>query len=50
MNKKLYAAKNSILNQKKFYVFLITILVVGIIAGIIFIFFLNETDKTQVTK
>lgn len=50
MNKKLYAAKNSILSQKKFYVFLITIMLVGIVSGIIFVFFLNETDKTEVTK
>lgn len=50
MNKKIYAAKNSILNQKKFYVFLITIMLVGIISGIIFVFFLNNNDKTEVTK
>lgn len=48
MNKKIYAAKNSILKQKKFYFFLITLMVIGIISGIVFIFFLNESDTKEV--
>lgn len=48
MNKKIYDAKNSILRQKKFYVFLITLMVIGLISGIVFIFFLNDSDKKQI--
>lgn len=50
MNKKIYAAKKSIIMQKKFYLFLITLMTTGIIAGIIFIFFLNKNDKSNVTQ
>ena len=48
MNKKIYAAKNSILKQKKFYFFLATLMVIGIISGMVFIFFLNESDTKEV--
>ena len=50
MNKKLHTAKNMVLSQKKFYIFLITIMLMGIISGIIFVFFLNQSDKKEVTK
>jgi len=50
MNKKIYAAKNSIVRQKKFYVFLITLILIGIIAGIVFIFFINKSDKQSVVE
>lgn len=48
MNRKLNVAKNEYLKQKKFYVFLLTFILVGIISGIIFIFFINESDKINV--
>lgn len=50
MNKKIYAAKKSIIMQKKFYLFLITLMTTGFIAGIIFIFFLNKNDKSIVAQ
>lgn len=50
MNRRIYQAKNHIIRQKKFYVFLIALLVVGFISGAIFVFFLNETDKKDVIK
>ena len=48
MNKKIYAAKNGIIKQKKYYMFLITLMLVGIIAGIIFIFFVDESNKKNI--
>lgn len=48
MNKRIYQAKNHIIRQKKFYVFLIALLVIGFISGALFIFFLNETDKHDI--
>ena len=48
MNKKMYIAKNSFLKQKKFYVFLISLMLVGIISGIVLVFFLKDNDKKNV--
>ena len=48
MNKIMKKAKQSITNQKKKYLFLTTILIVGIISGIIFIFFISKEDKSLV--
>ncbi|MDD6879203.1 MAG: stage II sporulation protein M [bacterium] len=48
MNKTIYNAKNMLIKQKKIYVFLITLILIGIISGIVFIFFLNKADKTTV--
>lgn len=40
--------KSSIISQKKKYLFLIAITVVGIISGILFIFFISKEDKSLV--
>ena len=48
MNKIMKKVKQSITNQKKKYLFLTTILIVGIISGIIFIFFISKEDKSLV--
>lgn len=47
MNNKLYAAKNSIIKQKKLYRIIITLMVFGIISGILFIFFISKESKTK---
>lgn len=48
MNKKIYAAKNSILKQKKFYAFLATLMLIGITFGVVLVFFLKDNDKKNV--
>ena len=48
MNKKLTKIKNIILPSKKTNYFIITILILGIISGSVFLMVLNETDKTSV--
>lgn len=48
MNKIMNKAKQSITSQKKKYIFLITVLVVGMISGILFIFFISKEDKSLV--
>ena len=48
MNKRIYQAKNHIIRQKKFYIFLIGLVLVGFISGALFIFFLNEADKKDI--
>ena len=48
MNKIIKKAKNNVINQKKKYLFLITIMTIGIISGIIFIFFISKEDKSLV--
>lgn len=48
MNNKLYAAKNSIIKQKKLYRIIITLMIFGIISGILFIFFISKESKTKV--
>lgn len=50
MNKKIIKAKDAILRQKKFYVFLITLMFIGFISGIIFIFFTSNDNKTNIIK
>lgn len=50
MNKIINKAKNNVLNQKKKYLFLSVILLIGIISGIIFIFFISKTDKQLVKE
>lgn len=50
MNRRIYQAKNHIIRQKKFYVFLIALLVVGFISGAIFVLFLNDADKKDITN
>lgn len=47
MNNKLYAAKNSIIKQKKLYRIIITLMLFGIISGILFIFFISKESKTK---
>lgn len=47
MNNKLYAAKNSIIKQKKLYRIIITLMIFGIISGILFIFFISKESKTK---
>lgn len=46
MNNKLYAAKNSIIKQK-LYRIIITLMIFGIISGILFIFFISKESKTK---
>lgn len=50
MNKTFITTKNALLKQKKFYIFLITLILIGIISGIVFVFFLNKVDKTTVVS
>lgn len=50
MNKVIMKAKNNVVNQKKKYLFLSTIMSIGIISGIIFIFFISEEDKSLVKQ
>lgn len=47
MNNKLYAAKNSIIKQKKLYRIIIRLMIFGIISGILFIFFISKESKTK---
>ena len=47
MNNRLYAAKNSIIKQKKLYRIIITLMLFGIISGILFIFFISKESKTK---
>lgn len=47
MNNKLYAAKNSIIKQKKLYRIIITLMLFGIISGILFIIFISKESKTK---
>lgn len=47
MNNKLYAAKSSIIKQKKLYRIIITLMLFGIISGILFIFFISKESKTK---
>ena len=47
MNNKLYAAKNSIIKQKKLYRIIITLMIFGIISGILFIFIISKESKTK---
>lgn len=47
MNNKLYAAKNSIIKQKKLYRIIITLMIFGIISGILFIFYISKESKTK---
>lgn len=42
--------KNSILKQKKLYLFLIGLMVTGLVAGILFWFVISKEDKLLVTK
>lgn len=48
MNKVIVKAKNNIISQKQKYLFLIVIGLIGIISGILFIFFISKTDKSLV--
>lgn len=48
MNKIMNKAKQNITNQKKKYLFLSTIILIGIISGLIFIFFISKEDKSLV--
>ena len=50
MNKIINKAKTSITNQKKKYLFLTTILLIGMISGILFIFFISKSDKSLVKE
>lgn len=38
--------KDKLLNQKKKYLFLLIIMIIGIISGILFLFFISKDDKT----
>lgn len=48
MNKIMNKAKKNITMQKKKYLFLATIVLIGIISGILFIFFISKEDKSLV--
>ena len=48
MNKKIYVARNAVLRQKKFYLALITIMLLGFISGIVFMFFIDKDSKKTV--
>ncbi len=50
MNLGIKRTKNNIMKQKKLYLFLIGLVIVGIIAGILFWFVINNEDKLLVTK
>lgn len=50
MNKIINKAKKSITDQKKKYLFLSVIMLVGIISGILFIFFISKEDKSLVKQ
>lgn len=50
MKKIVKKAKTNVINQKRKYLFLITIMTIGIISGIIFIFFLSKEDKLLVKE
>lgn len=50
MNKKIVKAKDAFLRQKKFYMFLVTLMLIGFISGIIFIFFTSASNKANITK
>ena len=41
---------NSILNQKKKYMFLTIVLLIGVMTGIIFIFFIFDKDKDLIKR
>lgn len=48
MNKIIKRTRNNIIDQKKKYLFLATIIIVGIISGFIFMFFISKEDKSLV--
>jgi len=48
MNIGIMKAKNSIMSQRKLYLFLIGLIIVGLISGILFLFAINDTDKSLV--
>ncbi len=50
MNLGIKRTKNNIIKQKKLYLFLIGLVIVGVIAGILFWFVINNEDKLLVTK
>ena len=50
MNRIVNRTKNHIEIQKKKYVFLLSIILIGIISGILFILFINKEDKLLVRK
>lgn len=50
MNKIMNKAKINITNQKKKYVFLSVIMLIGIISGLLFIFFISNEDKSLVEE
>lgn len=50
MNKAINQAKNSIVNQKKRYVLLIVLTIIGIITGIIFTTILSKIDQNLVNN
>lgn len=50
MNRAMNKAKKNIISQKKKYVFLAVIMLIGLISGIIFMFFISKADKSLITK
>lgn len=48
MNQVIVKAKKNITSQKKKYLFLMVITLIGIISGILFIYFISKTDKSFV--
>lgn len=48
MNRIINRAKKNITAQKKKYLFLVTIILIGIISGFLFIFFISKEDKSLV--
>ena len=50
MNKLFSRLKSSTIKGKKLYLFLLTILLIGVLFGSIFLTILDEADKTSVLK
>ena len=50
MNQTMKQAKEHIKRQKKAYLFLIILLGLGLISGIVFIFFLSKEDSAMVKE
>lgn len=47
MNKKLYTVKSSVAKQKKLYTIIIVLMGIGILSGILFMFFINDESKNK---
>lgn len=50
MNKVIAKAKKNITSQKKKYIFLAFMALIGLLSGVLFIFFISKTDKSLVNE